>query len=64
MREKIETSDPFTPDNHSYGERDFGAFEHNGQRVLWEIVSFDPTLTEGSENPTDPVRPCACSPAR
>ena len=34
IREKVETFDAFTPDNDPYGERDFGAFEHSGQRIF------------------------------
>ena len=34
IREKVETFDAFTPDNDPHGERDFGAFEHNGEDFL------------------------------
>jgi hypothetical protein len=54
IREKVETFDAFTPDNDPYGERDFGAFEHNGQRVFWKIDYYDRTLTRGSEDASDP----------
>jgi len=54
IREKVETFTAFTPDNDPYGERDFGAFEHHGQRIFWKIDYYDTTLTKGSEDPTDP----------
>ena len=54
IREKVETFDAFTPDNDPYGERDFGAFEHNGERIFWKIDYYDHTMTKGSEDPSDP----------
>jgi len=37
----------------SHGERDFGVFEHQGQKLFWKIDYYDPTLSFGSEDPTD-----------
>ena len=54
VREKVETFSAFTPDNDPYGERDFGAFEHDGQKILWKIDYYDGTMTKGSEDPSDP----------
>lgn len=54
IREKVETFDTFTPDSDPHGERDFGAFEHNGERIFWKIDYYDTTLTKGSEDPSDP----------
>jgi hypothetical protein len=54
IREKVETFDAFTPDNDPYGERDFGAFEHDGNRIFWKIDYYDRSLTKGSEDPADP----------
>lgn len=54
IREKVETFNDFTPDNDPYGERDFGAFEHEGERIFWKIDYYDTTLTQGSEDPADP----------
>jgi Protein of unknown function (DUF3768) len=56
IREKVETFDAFTADNDPYGERDFGAFEHNGEKIFWKIDYYDTTLSKGSEDPTDPQR--------
>jgi hypothetical protein len=54
IREKVENFSAFTTDNDPHGERDFGAFEHNGKRIFWKIDYYDTTLTEGSEDPSDP----------
>lgn len=59
IREKVETFDAFTPDNDPYGERDFGAFDHNGERIFWKIAYYDRASfgtghDMGSEDPSDP----------
>ena len=54
IREKVETFDAFTPDNDPHGEHDFGAFEHNGERIFWKIDYYDRTMTKGSEDASDP----------
>ncbi len=54
IREKVETFDAFTPDNDPHGERDFGAFEHNGNRIFWKIDYYAPDMQHGSEDPSDP----------
>ena len=54
IREKVECFDAFTPENDPHGERDFGAFEHDGQRIFWKIDYYAPDLMHGSEEPSDP----------
>ena len=54
IREKVETFNDFTPDNNPHGERDFGAFEHNGNKIFWKIDYYNTTVTKGSEDPSDP----------
>lgn len=54
IREKVEQFSDFTPDNDPYGERDFGAFIHNGSRIFWKIDYYAPDMMHGSENPADP----------
>ena len=54
IREKVETFNEFTPANDPYGERDCGAFEHNGERILWKIDYYDKNLEYGSEDNSDP----------
>ena len=56
IREKVETFNAFTPDNDPHEEHDVGAFEHNGERIFWKIDYYDPTMTYGSEDPTDPSK--------
>ena len=52
---KVRTYDDFTPDNNPHGERDFGAFEINGQSYFWKIDYYDTDLNYLSPNPADPV---------
>jgi len=54
IREKVEAFNDFTPGNNPHGERDFGAFEHNGNKIFWKIDYYDTTVTKGSEDPSDP----------
>lgn len=56
IREKVEMFDDFSADNDPHGERDFGAFEHDKQRIFWKIDYYDRSLTWGSENPADPTQ--------
>ena len=44
--------DDFTPENDPYGEHDFGAFEHAGERFFFKIDTYaDASLTCGAEDP-------------
>lgn len=45
----------FGTDNDPYGEHDFGAIEHNGQRIFWKIDYYDKQLKYGSDDPADPT---------
>jgi hypothetical protein len=54
IREKVEMFDAFTPDNDPHGERDFGSFTHNGNKVFWKIDYYDRALQYGSEDPSSP----------
>jgi hypothetical protein len=54
IREKVEAFNSFTPDNDPHGERDFGAFEHNGERIFWKIDYYARDMQHGSEDPSDP----------
>jgi hypothetical protein len=56
IREKVETFNDFTPDNDPHGERDFGAFDHNGRKIFWKIDYYDRSMTKGSEDPSDPAQ--------
>ena len=47
--------DDFTPNNDPYGEHDFGAFEHAGERFFFKIDTYaDDSLTYGAEDPLAP----------
>jgi len=37
IREKAETLNAFTLENDLHGEHDFGAFEHDGERIFSKI---------------------------
>lgn len=45
----------FAPGNDPYGEHDFGAFDYEGDRIIWKIDYYDsPEMEYGSEDPSDP----------
>jgi len=48
---KVQNFKSFTPDNAPHGEHDFGAIDHNGQKVFWKIDCYDENLEFGSEEP-------------
>lgn len=45
--------DAFDSDNDPYGERDFGALELFGARLLWKIDYFDLALGQASPDAAD-----------
>lgn len=56
IREKVELFNAFTEGNNPHGERDFGMFDHNGQRIMWKIDYYDKRYQYGSEDPSDPTK--------
>lgn len=58
IAEKVQTHADFSPDNDPYGEHDFGAFTHAGQKVFWKIDYYNRDYSMGSEDPSDPVVTC------
>lgn len=56
IREKVEKFNDFNPDNDPHREHDFGAFEHNGQKIFWKINYYDKAMEFGSEDPADPSK--------
>ncbi len=46
--------DGFSDENDVYGEHDFGAFDLEGQKLFFKIDYYDPSFTQGSENPANP----------
>ncbi len=53
LTKKVYDFNDFTEDNDPYHEHDFGAFDWNGERILWKIDYYDQTLTYG-EDPLSP----------
>jgi hypothetical protein len=45
----------FEEGNDPYCERDFGAFQIDGQRLLWKIDYYDLNLALASHDPADPA---------
>jgi hypothetical protein len=41
--------------NDPYGERDFGAFELAGEKLIWKIDYYDRMLRDASPDPADPA---------
>lgn len=54
IREKVELFKDFNANNDPYGEHDFGAFDHNGEKIFWKIDYYDKSMKKGSEDPADP----------
>lgn len=52
--EKVRNFDDFTSDNDAYGERDYGSFEHAGEKLFWKIDYQNKDLNGGSEDASDP----------
>lgn len=47
----------FTPGNDPHGEHDFGSVTlTDGTKVFWKIDYYDPTLTFGSDDPSDTLK--------
>jgi hypothetical protein len=55
---KCEPSTPSTADNDPHGERDYGSFDLQGRRIVWKIDYYNPWLTGGSEDSSDPLQTC------
>lgn len=54
IREKVETFKDFENKNDPYGEHDFGAFDHAGQKVFWKIDYYNRAMDGGSDDPANP----------
>ena len=52
--ETVKTFDDFCHANDPYEEHDFGAFEVEGQQVLFKIDYYDDSLNYHSPDPSDP----------
>ena len=47
------SADDFSSANDPYGERDFGHVLVRGEKILWKIDYYDPSLTLGAQDPSD-----------
>lgn len=56
IMDKVRTFDNFSEDNDPYGERDFGSFDHKGNKIFWKIEYYGLDMETGSENPADPSK--------
>ncbi|MDR4506062.1 MAG: DUF3768 domain-containing protein [Candidatus Scalindua sp.] len=54
-REKIKLLNDFNKENDPYGEHDFGAIVHNGEKIYWKIDYYDTDLKYGSKDPADMI---------
>jgi len=54
VAEKVMHFEQFSEDNDPHGEHNFGAFDHDGQRIFWKIDYYGPDMMSGSEDPSDP----------
>jgi hypothetical protein len=52
---KVVQFNDFTEGDDPYGERDFGAFDYDGQKIFWKIDYYDRQLDGGSEDPANPA---------
>jgi hypothetical protein len=52
---KVQAFTAFTDGNDPYGEHDFGAVEHEGQTVFWQISYYDADLLMHSPDASDPA---------
>lgn len=56
--QKVRSYNHFPKGDDPYGERDFGAFNHNGKKIFWKIDYYDKAPIEimerCSEDPADP----------
>lgn len=56
MLEMVKTFDSFNEANDPHGEHDFFSFDYKGKKLFAKIDYYDPTFSEGSENPADPSK--------
>jgi hypothetical protein len=55
---KVSEYTAFDEGNDPYGEHDFGSFDDGGEKFFWKIDYFDPSMTAGSSDASDPKQTC------
>lgn len=53
--DQVAAYDSFDADSDPWEEHDFGALEIGGVKLFWKIDYYDPSLTCGTEDPSDEV---------
>lgn len=54
--EIVRDYDDFSEDNDPNKERDFGSFELCDTKIFWKFDYYDPSMSFGSEDPSDPTK--------
>lgn len=49
----VRAFDQFSDENNPWGEHDFGSVDVGDETVFWKLDYYDPTLSQGSENPAN-----------
>jgi hypothetical protein len=44
----------FSEGDDPYGEHDMGWFVHSGDKIMWKIDYYGPSLEQGSDDPSNP----------
>ena len=47
---QVRTFDALSEENDPWGEHDFGAFEHDGEKIFWKIDPYDLSMQAHSPN--------------
>jgi hypothetical protein len=53
---RVMTFEGFNEENDPHQERNFGAFECNGEKIYWKIDYYDLACEYGSDDPSDPAQ--------
>lgn len=51
--QRVAQFDDFRAHNDPHAQRDFGAFEFNGEQIFWKLDCYDQDYALGSDDPTD-----------
>jgi len=51
----VKAFNTFSEDDDPHGEHDFGAIDHDGEKIFWKIDYYDSDLQQGSQDPAEPA---------